>query len=189
MKTIKELLESTGTSLSETNNGLKRMKLVSKAMSAVKNDNLDTVSLHSHRHGADTGLYGTFNVEKTSPTKIHVYDHNTNKTIKIDRKTKRGIGEHSNLMIKESRFKRTESAQNEDFDLDEAVKFEKSGDDYHSIIHNGKNVGSIQNNSMLDGGYSVKIGGNSLKHEISHEKNLKSAKEAAKEHLNTIERS
>jgi hypothetical protein len=65
----------------------------------------------------------------------------------------------------------------------DAVKFEKSGDDHHTITHNGKTVGTIQRGGMLDGGFSVKIGGNSLKHEISHEKNLKAAKDAAKYHL------
>jgi hypothetical protein len=101
MKTIKELLES----LKPGHNSRVLSRNIEKMMAPVRKDdlsNLDTIDLHSHKTGTDMGKYGTFNVEKTTPTMIHAYDHNTGKIIKINKKSGRGIGEHSDLMLKES---------------------------------------------------------------------------------------
>jgi hypothetical protein len=60
----------------------------------------DTVLVHTHKMGTDTGRYGTFNVDKVSNNILHAYDHNTGKMMKFNLKANRGIGEHDNLYIK-----------------------------------------------------------------------------------------
>ena len=61
----------------------------------------DVVKVNTHRYGTNTGNYGTFNVEKVTPSQIHVYDHNTKEVMKFLKHSKRGIGEHSNMMLEE----------------------------------------------------------------------------------------
>lgn len=117
MKTTKELLESVGINgvsqvsynpeMTEArNNALVMAKNLAKVMPLVKRDEpstLDTINLHSHKSGVDTGKYGTFNVDKITPEQIHVIDHKDDgKIIKVNRQSGRGIGEHSHLMLKES---------------------------------------------------------------------------------------
>lgn len=60
----------------------------------------DTVLVHTHKMGTDTGRYGIFNVDKVSNNILHAYDHNTGKMMKFNLKANRGIGEHDNLYIK-----------------------------------------------------------------------------------------
>jgi hypothetical protein len=60
----------------------------------------DKVLVHSHKMGTDTGKYGIFNVEKVTSTHLTAHDHNTGKKIKFNLKSKRGIGDASELMIK-----------------------------------------------------------------------------------------
>lgn len=60
----------------------------------------DKVLVHSHKMGTDTGKYGVFNVEKVTSTHLTAHDHNTGKKIKFNLKSKRGIGDASELMIK-----------------------------------------------------------------------------------------
>lgn len=61
----------------------------------------DVVQIHQHQHGKDMGKYGTFNIERETPTIIVVYDHNTGEMLKFNRATGRGIGPASQLMIKQ----------------------------------------------------------------------------------------
>ena len=60
----------------------------------------DVVDVYQHRSGVDLGKYGTFNIERETPTIIVVYDHNTKESLKFNRATGRGIGPASQLMIK-----------------------------------------------------------------------------------------
>lgn len=60
----------------------------------------DTILVHSHKMGTDTGRYGIFNVDKVTNTHLTALDHNTGKMMKFNLKSKRGIGDHSDLMIK-----------------------------------------------------------------------------------------
>lgn len=61
----------------------------------------DVVTLHQHRNGTDMGKYGTFNVDRETPTVIVVHDHKTGEMLKFNRATGRGIGSASQLMIKQ----------------------------------------------------------------------------------------
>lgn len=62
----------------------------------------DVVKVRTHSMGKDTGSYGKFNVLRVTPTQLHLTDHNDGgKVMKFSLKTKRGIGEHDNLLIKE----------------------------------------------------------------------------------------
>lgn len=59
----------------------------------------DVVAVHQQVKGKDMGLYGKFNVDKVTPTQVHVYDHKQKKILKFNAKTLRGIGEHDGLML------------------------------------------------------------------------------------------
>jgi hypothetical protein len=61
----------------------------------------DVVQVHQHQRGKDMGKYGTFNIERETPTIIVVYDHSTGEMLKFNRATGRGIGPASQLMIKQ----------------------------------------------------------------------------------------
>ena len=61
----------------------------------------DVVKVNTHRFGASTGNYGSFNVDKITPSQIHVYDHNTKEVMKFLKNSKRGIGAHSHMMLEE----------------------------------------------------------------------------------------
>lgn len=80
------------------------------------------------------------------------------------------------------------AAKMEEVDLDEAVSFKKTDSGDHHIHFNGKPVGKItKTSSMGSSGYSVRIGGNTSKHEVSDESSLKAAKDSAKWHLTSSE--
>jgi hypothetical protein len=73
-------------------------------------------------------------------------------------------------------------------ELDESVSFKKTDSGDHHIHHNGKPVGRItKTSSMGSSGYSVRIGGNTSKHEVSDESSLAAAKDSAKWHLTSDE--
>ena len=71
----------------------------------------DVVKVNTHRYGTNTGNYGTFNVDKVTPSQIHVYDHNTKEVMKFLKHSKRGIGEHSNMMLEEVEEKLDENTE------------------------------------------------------------------------------
>ena len=89
----------------------------------------DVVDVYQHRSGVDLGKYGTFNIERETPTIIVVYDHNTKESLKFNRATGRGIGPASQLMIKHDVAEAANPAQqaaiaiakNKEKDVDEAI--------------------------------------------------------------------
>ena len=86
-----------------------------------------------------------------------------------------------------SRLK-NKGAVKEEVELDESVSFKKTDSGDHHIHHNGKPVGRItKTSSMGSNGYSVRIGGNTAKHEVGTESSLAAAKDSAKWHLTSSE--
>lgn len=59
----------------------------------------DVVKLASHTKGTVSGTPDTYNIEKVTPTQIHVFDKNTKGILKFNKKTLRGIGDNDHLMI------------------------------------------------------------------------------------------
>jgi hypothetical protein len=80
------------------------------------------------------------------------------------------------------------AAKMEEANLDESVSFKKTDSGDHHIHHNGKPVGRItKTSSMGSNGYSVRIGGNTAKHEVGTESSLAAAKDSAKWHITSSE--
>jgi hypothetical protein len=87
-----------------------------------------------------------------------------------------------------SRISEALAAKMEEDNLDESVSFKKTEYGDHHIHHNGKPVGRItKTSSMGSNGYSVRIGGNTAKHEVGTESSLAAAKDSAKWHLTSSE--
>lgn len=100
----------------------------------------------------------------------------TRKEIKDEHERRKKTGGAEYASVKPS--------MNEETDLDEAVSFKKTDSGDHHIHFNGNPVGKItKTSSMGSSGYSVRIGGNTSKHEVSDESSLKAAKDSAKWHL------
>ena len=115
-----------------------------------------------------------------TPTKKDIDDAQS-EYMKYDKKANnrnRGLS-NAESKLKGSSFVKIHATE----DLDESIKFTKTDGKDHDIHHNGKWVGTIDADRMLGGGFSVKIGGSSLKHEVASETTLSKAKEAAKYHL------
>jgi hypothetical protein len=60
----------------------------------------DVVEVHQHMMGKPMDRYGKFNIEKLTPSHVIVWDHSDGKTLKFSRKTGRGVGDSSGMLIK-----------------------------------------------------------------------------------------
>ncbi len=81
----------------------------------------DTILVHTHKMGTDTGKYGILNIIKATPTQIIAYDYKTNAQIKFNTKTKRGIGAADNLMIKKIITESVELTEDVHNDLNDLI--------------------------------------------------------------------
>ena len=118
----------------------------------------DVVKVNTHRYGTNTGNYGTFNVEKVTPSQIHVYDHNTKEVMKFLKHSKRGIGEHSNMMLEEVESIDEETLGEGLVDLikrgAKSAKRGLQGWDKNSIGPNGEELGNPKDVVKRNRGYS-----------------------------------
>jgi len=101
---------------------------------------------------------------------------------------KSNLSRKENVTLSDGKGLKIYAGKTRESQIDEEVSFKKTEYGDHHIHHNGNPVGKIvKTRSMGSSGYSVRIGGNTSKHEVSDESSLKSAKDSAKWHLTSSE--